>query len=1099
MDADQFTQLLNSFNAKQAELIQALTNQLQVNNESNQPNDSHSSNPAQNIRPFEPFDSKKEKFKFYLDRFETYLRSKGIQDVKEGDTLDEKTSKTRASILLNSVGLVHYNTLAALVAPLDVKDFKYPELVKALTSMLVPERSMLVSQHYFLNTYQRPNQSIAAYVAELQRDLAECNFTTEYTCECDKTVSVSIAESFLRTQFIRGITDKDIRTKILQSKKTTFKDILEYAISLEASNIDCAELSKQQVSNNQPNPANTSTSNVDKLSTRGNSRRDQTPGRNKTSRNRNNQGQNGEKSRNGSGSRYHSRDRQSRTQSRTRHQKVPYHELGIENLCLRCGRDNHIASDCRCKNLHCDSCNNNGHVSRVCITTLLKKRSQKLNSSRTADQLSVEPHFDNYRITDLYYNYSSILDNPDEDDDKYLASVKIHGKNVDMEVDSGAKYTLLAIDEFRKLNLQTRIQEARIAFRSYSGNITPALGLVHVPVEFNGIKKLLTLYLVPPGHATLLGRGWIRALDIELRELDKTWLPNDRTFSIHSSDISTDTTKIMQQITTEYADIFETKIGCIPDTEVELQLRENATPCFTKERNLPYALRPAVEAELRNMEDQKIYTPCGSCDWASPMVVAPRSNNRIRLCTDYKTGLNERLVNVTYPIRKIPEILDSLRGSRYFCKLDLYNAYLHVKVTEKSAELQAMSTHKGVFKINRLNFGIKTAPAIFNKILAKILAGVPKIELYFDDIVVHGTTLEECTHNLRLCLQALHKNDLHLNKEKCEFFKTSISYLGYVIEYNKIMKSPEKIEAVQKMPRPQNVKEVRSFLGLITYYASFIKNLSQKTAPLRTLLKKDKHFQWTTACEKAFNLLKDEICADTVLIPFDPELPVILTTDAGPEGIAAVLSHQVDGTERPIAYASRSLTEAEKGYSQLDREALAIIFGVTRFYDYLFGIQFTLVTDNEPLTHIFASNRPLPKASSARLLRYANFLTQFNYIVKFKKGSQNQNVDCLSRAAIANTQVHSIDALLSLEIQDIFSEQTFTISNEVVNATTIARETKNDAELGPLLEDLRNNRREHKYTINDGIFFSMNELSFPSHCNPQSYPSSTTRTWESPR
>lgn len=217
------------------------------------------------------------------------------------------------------------------------------------------------------------------------------------------------------------------------------------------------------------------------------------------------------------------------------------------------------------------------------------------------------------------------------------------------------------------------------------------------------------------------------------------------------------------------------------------------------------------------------------------------------------------------------------------------------------------------------------------------------------------------------------------------------------------------------MPRPKNVEDVRRFLGLVTYYARFIPDLSTKTTSLRILLQKKHKFKWTAACEAAFTHLKNEMASDRILIPYDPDLLVILTCDASPTGIAAVMSHIINKQERPIAYASRSLTATEYNYNQLYREALAIVFGVNHFFNYLFGRHFTLITDNEPLTRIFHHKKHLPAITSSRLLRYAVFLSRFDYIVKFKRDEANVNVDCLSRAPIQQNS-SSIDTLLEEEV-----------------------------------------------------------------------------------
>uniref|UniRef100_A0A146LPF7 RNA-directed DNA polymerase n=1 Tax=Lygus hesperus TaxID=30085 RepID=A0A146LPF7_LYGHE len=380
--------------------------------------------------------------------------------------------------------------------------------------------------------------------------------------------------------------------------------------------------------------------------------------------------------------------------------------------------------------------------------------------------------------------------------------------------------------------------------------------------------------------------------------------------------------------------------------------------------------------------------------------------------------------------------------------------------------------------MNRLSFGIKTAPSEFNRILSQILNGLTKVEAYFDDIICHGASMEECTNNLISCLERLKENDLHLNKNKCSFFKESINYLGHIVSYNKIQKSPEKIQAVSNMPRPKNAEELRRFLGMVTYYAKFIPDFSTKSFPLRRLLRKDEKFFWSASTEAAFVNLKLELCSERVLTPFDPAKPLILTTDASPTGIAAVLSHEVDGHERPIAYASRALTQAECNYSQLDREALAIVYATTHFYNYVYARNFTLVTDNEPLSRIFHPSRALPQMTSARLLRYASFLSGLDFTVRCKKGKDNENVDCLSRAPLTQTS-KSPDTSMNEEVNTLYAETILQISSSAITAETIAEETAKDTELQTLMSSLRHNRRDEPFTISNGMLFRMDRAVIP--------------------
>ena len=777
-------------------------------------------------------------------------------------------------------------------------------------------------------------------------------------------------------------------------------------------------------------------------------------------------------SRSRSNSKNHTHQNRARSKSRS---KLDYNRLGISDICLRCGRNNHRVQDCRCKisALKCNSCQKTGHVSKVCISTLLRERKNRPNSTNTN---AIDTEDDEiyqiqgiHTIVDVYRNKID-----QKDAGKYFTTVKIQGQNQQFEIDSGAGFTLLPKNQFEKLNLKKKLEKSSIAFRSYTDNILIPEGKIDVEVQYKNVKSIEELYVVPNGHSPLLGRVWIRHLKINLEEIDS----NQNLSQISMIDENEDFVEMFHEI-------FEERIGCVPKFEVKLQLRPNAKPIFTKEREVPYALREKVEKELDNLEASGIISKVSNSDWGSPLVVIPKPDGSVRLCVDYKVGVNERLVQANYPIKKIDEVLNSLRDSRFFCRLDLCKAYLHLKVDDLSSQIQTMSTHRGTYKVNRLSFGVKTAPAEFNRIIDQILSGLPKTVSYFDDIVIHGETKQECKQNLILCLQRLKEYDLHLNRKKCTFFDQKIEYLGHVVEYNRISKNPRKVEAITKMPRPKNLSELERFLGMITYYTRFIPDVATITYPLRLLKRKGKSFVWSTECELAFLKLKNEIASDRVLIPYNPELPVILACDASPFGIAAVLSHITQDGERPIAFASRSLSPAESNYSQLDREALAIVFGTHHFFIYIFGRRFKLRTDNQPLTRIFHQNNKLPAMTSARLLRYATFLSGFDYEIEFKKGSDHPHVDCLSRAPIIQNY-KTTDMALNDEVHELCAMNIFEISTATLNSEIIVKETEKDEELSKIKTELINETsNDNEYLIDDGILFKNNRVMIPKALQKQ--------------
>lgn len=240
-----------------------------------------------------------------------------------------------------------------------------------------------------------------------------------------------------------------------------------------------------------------------------------------------------------------------------------------------------------------------------------------------------------------------------------------------------------------------------------------------------------------------------------------------------------------------------------------------------------------------------------------------------------------------------------------------------------------------------------------------------------------------------------------------------VNYCGYVINKDGVHKEESKMESIKSMPRPKNVSEVRAFTGMINYYGCFIPNLSTILHPLNELLRKNSPFTWSKECELAFKKAKEAFTSDKVLVHFNPKLPLVLATDASSYGVGAVLSHRYpDGSECVIQFASQTLSPTQQKYSQIDKEAYAIIYGVKKFFQFLYGSKFTLVTDHRPLVQILSPTKSLSIYAAMRMQHYAIFLQGFNYVIQYKKSEDHANADCLSRLPIdyQNSNSDVIDA-----------------------------------------------------------------------------------------
>ncbi|XP_075732178.1 uncharacterized protein K02A2.6 isoform X2 [Rhipicephalus microplus] len=463
----------------------------------------------------------------------------------------------------------------------------------------------------------------------------------------------------------------------------------------------------------------------------------------------------------------------------------------------------------------------------------------------------------------------------------------------------------------------------------------------------------------------------------------------------------------VHNIVDDYHDVFSKDLGLIKGPPATLQLKEGAVPKFCKARSIPYALRDRVTQELDRLVAIGVLSPVQHSDWATPIVPVLKKDGTVRICGDFKATLNPACTVEQYPLPVIEDMFASLNGGEYFSILDLRDAYNQVPLDEAARKLCVINTHRGLFSYNRLPFGISSAPAIFQRKMDAILSGLPGVQAYLDDVLV-SEARGDGSERLKSVLQRFREHGVKLRSDKCSFRQPSVTYLGHRIDREGLHPTEKNLEAIAQAPRPQNVAELRSFLGMLTFYAKFLPNMSTLLSPLNKLLEKGTVWQWGRQQEAAFEKAKDSLMQAQVLVQFDPLKELKLECDASPYGVGAALFHTSNGMPKPIGFRSRTLTAAEKNYSQLEREALALVFGVTKFRDYLLGRQFTLVTDHQPLLSLLQSDRPTPPLAAARIQRWALYLGGYRYTLQYTPGKQLLNADALSRLPLRSTEADDV-------------------------------------------------------------------------------------------
>lgn len=346
------------------------------------------------------------------------------------------------------------------------------------------------------------------------------------------------------------------------------------------------------------------------------------------------------------------------------------------------------------------------------------------------------------------------------------------------------------------------------------------------------------------------------------------------------------------------------------------------------------------------------------------------------------------------PMPDTNNIFGRLAGARFFSKLDLSKGYWQVPMAESAKSKTAFITPQGLYQFRVMPFGLVNAPATFSRLMRKLLAGMDCLDNFIDDILIFTDTWEQHLEVLRELFGRLRKARLTARPTKCSIGFKSLPCLGYVVGDQRLRPDQEKIKAIEEAPRPETKKQVRSFLGLASFYRRFIPNFSAIAIPLSDLTRKGlaNKVEWNANHEKAFLSLKKMLTSSPVLKLPDLSQEFILRTDASDTGIGAVLLQEENDKAMPVAYASRKLLPREKNYAIIERECLAIVWGIQKFEPYLYGREFVLETDHQPLTYL---NRT--RTANGRLMRWALLLQPYRFRLRAIKGCDNVGADYLSR------------------------------------------------------------------------------------------------------
>ncbi|XP_037872900.1 uncharacterized protein K02A2.6 [Bombyx mori] len=619
------------------------------------------------------------------------------------------------------------------------------------------------------------------------------------------------------------------------------------------------------------------------------------------------------------------------------------------NNCERCGGV-HSHRSCPAFGRRCAKCNRYGHYMQMCRTV----GAVYVSDDDSDDSLVVG---------------SVTVGQVDTED--WIVEAKVRGQKMKFKVDTGSQVNILTSAIVKKLDL--KMTETCTKLKNFDGSTIETVGMTKTIVKFNKKKYVLDFYVVKFKTTNVLSYKAAVQLGLinKVENISKEYVVQD---------------------IGEYKDLFH-GLGKL-NYVYKIKLTDNCAPVVEPPRKIPFKLVDKVKNELDRLEQldviKKVQEPT---EWVNSMVIVKKSQDKIRLCLDPQ-NINKCIIRERHKIPTFEELTSAMPDAKYYSVLDANKGFYQILLAEESQLLTTFNAGQfGRYCFKRLPFGLNSAPEVFTKCYSEIFNDIQGVVTYVDEILVWGDTKK--THDERL-LQVLEKArqaGVKFNKEKCVIGVKEVKYVGHILSSEGLKPDPEKVRAIVDMKEPTTKKELQTVLGIITYISKFIPNTSELTESLRQLLKKNVEYIWGDKQKEDFKKIKQFLTSATVLRYFDVNKPVTLSVDSSSTGLGAVLLQD----NLPVAYGSKTLTECQKSWAQIEKEMLAIVYGCEKFHQYIYDKHVIVESDHRPLEYIF---KKTINETPLRLQRLRLRIQGYDLEIRYKPGKELFVADALSRNSL---------------------------------------------------------------------------------------------------
>eukprot|EP00102_Acyrthosiphon_pisum_P018369 XP_008190098.1 PREDICTED: uncharacterized protein K02A2.6-like [Acyrthosiphon pisum] len=617
--------------------------------------------------------------------------------------------------------------------------------------------------------------------------------------------------------------------------------------------------------------------------------------------------------------------------------------------CKKCGT-NHKPRSCPAFGKECRVCNKLNHYEIGCKNKSKKVYKTSVTHEITNNDVSA---FDEFSVNEITEQICNI----DVNQKSWIEEIKIGNMWLKFKLDTGSDINIIPYDDFIKLEPQPNLTNSKYNIEAYGGFKINSIGSCVINClfkKFNRNCSVEFLVVKTENNKTLcpiLGLPTCDKINLIKR--------------INELEVDTKNNWIMKNM-----DVF-TGLGQFPEL-YNLELVDNFQPKIVPYRRVPIAVKDRYELKLKTLIDQGVVDYVNRpTDWTNHVVVIEKPNKTLRICLDPQ-HLNKNIKDEQFPIPTLNEIVPKLKNKKFFTVLDLKDGFWQIGLTESSSNLCSFASPLGTLKFLKLPFGLKIAPSVFQRYNTKYFGDIKGLIIYFDDFIIAADTKQEHDKIVDELLNRARKYNVKFNKEKIQYCKDKVTFLGHLFDQKGMSLNPSRIEAIKNLKPPNNRKELQRLLGFINYVRSFIPNFSELTAPLRNLLKKNTEWQWTSNQMLALERIKEKLMNAPVLSSFDPNKSITIQTDSSQSGLGCCLLQN----KQPIAYASRSLTSNETQWAQIEKEMAAILFACKKMFiaDYLSRdyIDSGIKDDESINDYVHMINTKNIKFSNDKLIEFIN-------------------------------------------------------------------------------------------------------------------------------